>query len=291
MFSPWNLRCLSVRVWAYSPDERTSCWPGPGRCAACGTWRSKCWTRPCTSAAARPWWWWCRPWNVTIYNTDHLSDQHTTAIKNQCLYKRGNNSGRQRMSFVSEWVSHPSLASSEVTSGCSSTKTQTLFQSWVSQAGAGPRLGPATAHLDTALTDTAATKRCWLQCSGCRLQTRGQSCRARGHMEPNINCKSMRVGWAAGGEQWAHRPRLLAQLGRSCLGLETQTLGNSALGRCWCLGPGDDCIMWGQQAAAIRGILGTIRRGRRSLGSVCDCRKRCDINNKWALNDMTLLLI
>ena len=141
MFSPWNLRCLSVRVWAYSPDERTSCWPGPGRCAACGTWHSKCWTRPCTSAAARPWWWWCRPWNVTIYNTDHLSDQHTTAIKNQCLYKRGNNSGRQRMSFVSEWVSHPSLASSEVTSGLQQYKDliSELSQPGWCWAQAGPR--------------------------------------------------------------------------------------------------------------------------------------------------------
>ena len=275
MFSPWNLRCLSVRVWAYSPDERTSCWPGPGRCAACGTWRSKCWTRPCTSAAARPWWWWCRPCNVTIYNTDHPSDQHTTAIKNQCLYKRGNNSGRQRMSFVSEWVSHPSLASSEVTSGLQQYKD---LNSELSQPGCWAQAGPRHRTLGHRShwhwRDKAMLV---LQCSEAGAGSRQGGSRVgrtvTWSMEPTyINCKSMRARWRRVGSSEHAGPGcwLLAQLGRSCLGLETQTLGNSALGCCCRLGPGDDCIMWGQQAAAIRGILGTIRRGRRSLGSVCD---------------------
>ena len=276
MFSPWNLRCLSVRVWAYSPDERTSCWPGPGRCAACGTWRSKCWTRPCTSAAARPWWWWCKPCNVTIYNTDHLSDQHTTAIKKTSVCIKGATTvaDKEWALFLNE-SPIPRWRPVRWPAGCSSTKT--LIQSWVSQA-AGPRLGPATAHLDTALTDTGATKRCWCCSAARRVQAPDKGAvvsAARLHgawSRHDINCKSMRARWRRVGSSEHAGPGcwLLAQLGRSCLGLETQTLGNSALGCCCRLGPGDDCIMWGQQAAAIRGILGTIRRGRRSLGSVCD---------------------
>ena len=63
IYSPWILRCLSDVVWACSRSGQTACWPGPACCAACGTWRSPGWTRPCIWSSAPCSRWSCKPCN------------------------------------------------------------------------------------------------------------------------------------------------------------------------------------------------------------------------------------